>query len=162
MLSKLFIESIVSNLHHSEITNVMTEDHNKDYEGMLFQIKNHNYRSRLAKATPKKRGYFVVFWGKDENNKNQPYSFSDSPDKVIISIIDNTLKGQFIFPKSTLLEKGILSSETTKGKMAIRVYPSWEKELNKTAAQTQKWQQDYFIDLTDNLNRERLEDLYFH
>lgn len=162
MLSKLFIESIVSNLHHSVITNVITENHNKDYEGILFQIENHNYRSRLAKATPHKRGYFVVFWEKDENNKNQPYRFSDSPDKVIISIIDNTMKGQFIFPKSTLLEKGILSSETTKGKMAIRVYPPWEKGLNKTAAQTQKWQQDYFIDLTDYLDRERLEDFYFN
>ncbi|WP_143595270.1 MepB family protein, partial [Terribacillus saccharophilus] len=134
-----------------------------EYEGMLFQIENHSYRSRLAKATPKKRGYFVVFWEKDENNKNQPYSFSESPDKVIISIIDHNLKGQFIFPKSTLLKKGILSSETTKGKMATRVYPSWENELNKTAAQTQKWQHDYFIELSDNPNnRDRLEDLYFN
>lgn len=157
MLSKRLIE----NLHHSAITNMFTEDHNKEYEGMLIQIKNTTYRSRLAKATPKKRGYFVVFWEKDENDKNQPYSFSESPDKVIVSIIDNNLKGQFIFPKSKLLERGILSSDTAKGKMAIRVYPSWEQGLSKAAAQTQKWQQDFFVDLTDNLDRDRLEDLYF-
>lgn len=102
-----------------------------------------------------------MFWEKDENNKNQSYSFSESPDKVIISIIDNDLKGQFIFPKSKLLEKGILSNETIKGKMAIRVYPSWERGLNNTAAQTQMWQQNFFINLSNNLDQERLEDLYF-
>uniref|UniRef100_UPI003F57AB48 MepB family protein n=1 Tax=Terribacillus aidingensis TaxID=586416 RepID=UPI003F57AB48 len=157
----MLIEDIVSNFNQSTITKVITEDHNKDYEGLLIEIENKTYRSRLAKATPKKRGYFVVFWEKDENNKNQPYSFSESPDKVIISIIDNDLRGQFIFPKSKLLEKGILSNETIKGKMAIRVYPSWERDLNNTAAQTQKWQQNFFIDLSNNLDQERLEDLYF-
>ncbi|WP_217258986.1 MepB family protein [Terribacillus saccharophilus] len=160
--SQMLIEKIVSTLDNSILTKVFEENQNIDYEGMLIHIENNTYRSRLAKATPKKRGYFVAFWEKDENNKNQPYSFSDSPDKIIISIIDNDLKGQFIFPKSKLLEKGILSSDTAKGKMAIRVYPSWEMELNKTAEQTQKWQQSFFVDLTTNLNQERLEELYFH
>lgn len=90
--STMLIEGVISNLGHPGITNMIIEEHNKEYEGMLIQIDNHSYRSRLAKATPRKRGYFVV----------------------------------------------------------------------KTASQTQKWQQDYFIDLTDNLNQERLEDLYFN
>jgi hypothetical protein len=71
------------------------------------------------------------------------------------------MKGQFVFPKSKLLEKGILKNEDTQGKMAIRVYPFWEKELNKSAAQTQKWQQEYFIDLSDGIDDQKLIDLYF-
>ena len=45
------------------------------------------------------------------------------------------LKGQFIFPKELLVKKNY--SEKHKGKMAIRVYPSWEQSLNKTAVSTQ-------------------------
>lgn len=159
--SKMLIENIVSGINNSTISKVITEDQNKDYEGMLIQIENNMYRSRLAKVTPKKSGYFVVFWEKDENDKNQPYRYADSPDKIIITIIDNDLRGQFIFPKSKLLEKGILTDETSKGKMGIRVYPSWVKGLNKTAAQTQKWQQHFFVDLSKDRERERLEELYF-
>ncbi|MFP7492876.1 MepB family protein [Terribacillus saccharophilus] len=160
--SKLFIENILFHLGRSPITNVITEAHNQEYEGMLIQLEDTTYRSRLAKATPKKKGYFVVFWEKDENNKNQAYSFLESPAKVIISIMDENLRGQFVFPKSILLKKGILRSENSKGKMAIRVYPAWERELNKTAAQTQKWQQKYFVDLTDDFHKEKLEALYFN
>jgi Uncharacterized protein conserved in bacteria len=55
--------------------------------------------------TPKKKGYFVVFWEKDNKNQNQPYEFAASPDKLIISVMDGHLQGQFIFPKSILFKK---------------------------------------------------------
>ncbi|MEK4056958.1 MepB family protein [Paenibacillus sp. FSL F4-0087] len=159
--SKELIDSLLANFDNIEITNIIEEKHNREYEGMIIYIGNYTYRSRLAKLTPKKKGFFVVFWEKDENNQNQPYSFFESPDKLIISIMNGNMKGQFVFPKSKLLEKGILKNEDTKGKMAIRVYPSWEKELNKSAAQTQKWQQEYFIDLSDGIDDQKLIDLYF-
>lgn len=50
----MLIEDIVSNFNQSTITKVITGDHNKDYEGLLIEIENKTYRSRLAKATPKK------------------------------------------------------------------------------------------------------------
>jgi len=31
-------------------------------------------RYRLEKKTPKKEGYFTVFWKKDQDNKNIPYT----------------------------------------------------------------------------------------
>lgn len=39
---------------------------NQEYEGMLLRIVDSNQliRSRLAKKTPKKSGYFAVFWEK--------------------------------------------------------------------------------------------------
>ncbi|WP_413382691.1 MepB family protein [Alkalihalobacillus sp. 1P02AB] len=45
--------------------------------------------------------------------------------------------------------------------MALRVYPSWITELNTNAARTQKWQVEYFIDLSNNFEVEKLKKLYF-
>lgn len=87
------------------IQKMTLEPQNAAYEGACFQLKGQRYRSRLAKLTPKKAGYFVVFWEKDNKNQNQPYEFAASPDKLIISVIDGHLQGQFIFPKSILFKK---------------------------------------------------------
>ncbi|WP_339179399.1 MepB family protein [Oceanobacillus sp. FSL W7-1293] len=144
-----------------DITNIVKEPQNMEYEGTTFTIHENMYRSRLAKRTLKKKGYFVVFWEKDVNHCNQPYAYSESPDKIMISIIDKDLKGQFIFPKSLLLEKRILRTINNKGKMAIRVYPSWEKPLNNAAKKTQAWQAPYFINVSNEIDWRRLRELYF-
>lgn len=144
-----------------EITNIVKEPQNKEYEGITFKINENKYRSRLAKQTPMKDGYFVVFWEKDINQCNQAYAYSESPDKIIISIIDKNLKGQFIFPKSLLLKKGILRTVDSKGKMAIRVYPSWERSLNNAAKKTQAWQAPYFMNMSNEIVKRRLTELYF-
>ncbi|WP_281177227.1 MepB family protein [Peribacillus loiseleuriae] len=70
-------------------------------------------------------------------------------------------RGQFIFPKKVLLKYGILKSPKQKGNMALRVYPSWVTELNTNATRTQSWQADYFIDLSDDFEVEKLKKLYF-
>lgn len=43
------------------------EKWNEKYEGILIKIKDEQEykRCRLAKRTPKKEGYFTVFWKKD-------------------------------------------------------------------------------------------------
>lgn len=45
--------------------------------------------------------------------------------------------------------------------MALRVYPSWVTELNTNAAKTQTWQVEYFIDLSDAIDIDKLKKLYF-
>ncbi|WP_226894993.1 MepB family protein [Oceanobacillus oncorhynchi] len=154
------IKELLSNTNY-EITNIVKEPQNMEYEGTTFTIHENMYRSRLAKRTSKKNGYFVVFWEKDANHCNQPYAYSESPDKIMISIIDKDLKGQFIFPKLLLLEKGILRKIDNKGKMAIRVYPTLEKSLNNAAKKTQAWQMPYFIDVSNEIDWRRLTALYF-
>lgn len=79
-----------------------------------------------------------------------PFKYEDFPDTLVINVIDNNHKGQFIFPKDILLKKGIVQSELYNGKMALRVYPDWEQQLNKTALKTQQWQSEYFEDLSHN------------
>ena len=101
-------------------------------------------RYRLAKKTPKKEGYFTVFWKKDQDNKNIPYTDKDLGDELVIVVIDDRHCGLFIIPKEVAISKKILSTKNCKGKMAMRFYPPWCTKLNKTAQATQKWQLDYF------------------
>ncbi len=155
------INNMLTGLGKPNITALSEENHNYEYEGISFSIADNTYRSRLAKLTPSKKGYFVVFWKKNDTNKNQAYSYDESPEKIIISVIDNELQGQFIFPKSILLKQEVLRTGNSKGKMAIRVYPSWVNELNQSAIKTQEWQREYFIDLSNEVDNNRLTKLYF-
>ena len=132
-----------------KIQNLFVEKQNQAYEGLTFNLSDETYRSRLAKKTPNKKGYFVVFWEKDAQNKNQPYAFESAPDQLIVLVLDDKKQGIFLFPKKVLLEQGILTNQTSKGKMGIRVYPTWESELNTSAQRTQKWQAVYFTDYTN-------------
>lgn len=89
---------------------------------------------------------------KNELGKNIPFNWEDSKDNLVINVIDGAYKGQFIFPKQILLEHGVITSAKYKGKMAMRVYPNWESNLNKNALKTQKWQTPYFLDLSTIFN----------
>ncbi|MCI2899630.1 MepB family protein [Staphylococcus hominis] len=136
------------------------EQWNQEYEAFNFEFNRVEFKSRLAKKTPKKVGYFVALWRKNENGKNRSFNVDESKDKLIINILDGYKKGQFIFPKELLVKKGVISSENHKGKMAIRVYPSWEQNLNKTAVSTQKWQIPYFLDFSKDFDKKKIKELY--
>ncbi|MFR6670282.1 MepB family protein [Enterococcus sp.] len=150
-------------MHHiSGPTKIQTERQNSVYEGMTFVVGNTTFRSRLAKKTPKKKGYFTALW-EQPHEKNQAYSLSGYPDKLMITVLDGKQKGQFVFPSSVLVANGIIKTETTAGKMAFRVYPPWVQDLNPTASRTQNWQTPYFLDLSEPLKQtETLEKFYFH
>ncbi|SNZ05251.1 hypothetical protein SAMN05421503_0899 [Terribacillus aidingensis] len=155
------IDKLLADYGEVQLHNIHYETQNEEYEGATFSIGHLAFRSRRAKLTPDKKGYFVVFWEKNANNQNQPFCYKESPEKVVVTIMDCHLKGQFIFPKAILYKKGVLRDEHNKGKMAIRVYPEWEADLNKNASKTQQWQSAYFVDLTKEINKKKIEDLYF-
>lgn len=119
--------------------------YNNEYESLEFELKTFTYQSRLAKKTPKKKGYFLACWFKDNEGINIPYSKQKFADYLIVVIIDGNNQGYFNFPKNILVDRGILTSSGNKGKMAFRVYPDWESELNATALKTQHWQNHYFV-----------------
>ena len=125
------------------------EKYNEKYEGILINIKEEQgyKRCRLAKRTPKKEGYFTVFWKKDQNNKNIPYTNEDLGNELIIVIIDNDKRGLFIIPNEVAIRKNILSTKDSNGKMSMRFYPPWCSTLNTTARATQKWQLQYFREI---------------
>ncbi|HEN0469802.1 TPA: MepB family protein [Streptococcus agalactiae] len=131
---------------------VKEEKWNEKYEGILIRIEGDgNYkRCRLAHKTASKMGDFTVFWQKDGNGKNIPFYEQDEVEDLIIVIKDGRWKGLFIIPKEVAVSKGILSSANSQGKMAMRFYPPWCSDLNRTALVTQRWQLNYFIDLSRN------------
>ena len=125
------------------------EKYNEKYEGILINIKEEQgyKRCRLAKRTPKKEGYFTVFWKKDQKNQNIPYTNEDLGNELIIVIIDNDKRGLFIIPNEVAIRKNILSTKDSNGKMSMRFYPPWCSNLNTTAQSTQKWQLKFFREI---------------
>ena len=147
-VNKMFYEP-----NHLIIKAIQEEAQNSDYGAGIFQLNSKSVRFRVAKITPNKIGQFVAFWEKDQANKNQAFSYENATDLLVINTFtsDNHF-GQFVFPKEVLVKQNILKTPTTKGKMAIRVYPRWENPTSKQALETQKWQLAYFIEV-NNTNR---------
>jgi hypothetical protein len=142
---------------------IREEAQNSDYGAGIFQLNSKSIRFRVAKTTPNKVGQFVSFWEKDAAHKNQAFSYGKATDLLVINTFTSTNRfGQFIFPKEVLLKQKILKTETTKGKMAIRVYPIWDKPTSTQAMETQKCQLEYFVETNDanNLPRQKLLKLY--
>lgn len=145
------------------LKSVQEEKQNAKYGAGIFQLSSKTVRFRVANITPTKTGHFVAFWEKDEDTNNQPYSYAEAPDLLVITTFKSDSEfGQFVFPKEVLFTQNILKSNSTKGKMAIRVYPSWDIPTSKQAVKTQEWQLPYFVDLStpDNVSKEKITELY--
>lgn len=144
-----YVNKTVYEPHRLVLQSVREEKQNSRYGAGTFQLSAKTVRFRVANITAAKTGQFVAFWEKDENNKNQPYSYEEAPDLLVIITFKNENEfGQFVFPKETLLKQNILRSASAKGKMAIRVYPGWDSPNSEQAKKTQKWQLPYFIDMS--------------
>lgn len=160
-----YVNKMIYEPNHLTLKSVQEERQNAKYGAGTFQLASKTVRFRVANITPTKVGQFVALWEKDENNKNQPFSYEEAPDLLVITTFKNENEfGQFIFPKETLLKQNILRSSSTKGKMAIRVYPSWDSPSSKQAEETQKWQSPYFVDIChpNTLPLGKIMELYAH
>ncbi|WP_141542914.1 MepB family protein [Bacillus wiedmannii] len=144
------------------ITNLKEEKQNAEYAGCLFHLNHKSIRFRISKITPNKIGQFVSFWEKDDNLKNQAFTYDADPDLLAITCIDDNKLGQFIFSKEILLKEKILKTQSQKGKMAMRIYPLWDTPVSNQAKKSQMWQLQYFVDLSDpnNLPIDKLLNLY--
>ncbi|MBM7601013.1 hypothetical protein JOC34_003434 [Virgibacillus halotolerans] len=145
-----YVNKMIYEPNDLTVKSVKEEKQNSKYGAGIFRLSSRTVRFRVANITPTKVGRFVAFWEKDENNKNQAFTYEEAPDLLVITTFKNDSEfGQFIFPKEILFKQNILSSTSTKGKMAIRVYSSWDKPTSKQAMKTQKWQLPYFVDMSD-------------
>ena len=146
-----------------EISNVKIEKESSEYFAHRFEINNLKILFRQAKITPTKVGQFVTLWKrKKDKDPIEPFEITDNIDLFVINVKTEERFGQFVFPKSVLIEKGIVSDKK-EGKRAIRVYPSWDKTENKQAQKTQKWQLSYFLEipLDKTININHAKKLYF-
>lgn len=142
------------------ISNFMSEVESRDYDACHFELNGRIVLSRSAKVTPKKIGQFVTFWKRPNKGIIEPFHESDSIDFFVVNVkMDNEL-GQFVFPKSVLMEKGIISTGQKEGKRGFRVYPIWDTASNKQAERTQKWQLNYFYMVSGSINYKKVLELY--
>ncbi|MGC5743653.1 MepB family protein [Chryseobacterium sp. NFX27] len=133
-----------------KLLNVEEDTEAQEYSGCSFVLNHLNIKFRTAKITPTKTGQFVTIWKRNEKGETSPFDSKDLFDFYLISASTDSNRGIFIFPKEILIEKGILSHDKRIGKRGIRVYPGWDFTVNKQAKATQKWQVEYFLDLSQN------------
>ncbi len=89
----------------------------------------------------------MTIWKRNRKGITTPFDVSDNFDFIIITSKSEDNLGQFVFPKSVLLEKGIISNNNNSGKRGIRVYPPWDTPTSKQAIKTQSWQIKYFYSM---------------
>ncbi len=131
-----------------------------EYKACQFKVKDLRIISRNAKITPRKTGQFVTCWKRLDNGPIEPLSSNDPFDFLLVNVFTADQKGQFIFPKSILHQKGILSTATKEGKRAFRTYPSWDIPTSKQAQTSQKWQLNHFHEWTTLPDLDRIRKLY--
>jgi hypothetical protein len=149
----ILIQGILLDNCNFEITQPIPEAESSEYGACTFAINNLKILFRTAKITPTKTGQFVTLWKRINQGPIQPFDSADPIDIFIICTRKDDKFGMFIFPKSILINKEIVTDKK-EGKRAIRVYPSWDITTSKQAQKTQKWQLDYFLEIQQNPERD--------
>ena len=143
-------EKLLYNECGFQLQNLIWNSESANYGACSFELNNKLIQYRVANITPTKIGQFVAIWKRNSEGITAPFDVLDSLDFMIISVRDSENFGQFIFPKSVLVSKGIISQNAKGGKRGIRVYAPWDKPINKQAIQTQAWQFLYFVEIKEN------------
>lgn len=133
-----------------ELKKIEKESESQNYNACTFQLNNQKIIFRTAKITPTKIGQFVAVWKRAEFGITAPYDILDDFDYFIITTSREKAFGIFLFPKTVLIENKIVSDGNKNGKRGIRVYPPWNLTINIQAQKTQLWQNEYFLDLSEN------------
>jgi hypothetical protein len=143
-------EKLLYNECGFQFQNLVWNSESANYGACSFELNGKIIQHRVANITPTKIGQFVAIWKRNNNVITAPFDVADSLDFLIISVRDSENFGQFIFPKSVLVSKGIVSQNEKGGKRGIRVYAPWDKPINKQAIKTQAWQVNYFVEIKEN------------
>ena len=128
-----------------KLSNLKLHSESVEYSACSFEFDGHKIVYRASKITPTKVGQFVTIWKRNREGVTAPFDVLDALDFVVVTSRSGANIGQFIFPKSVLVAKGIVSQNGKGGKRGIRVYHPWDTVTNKQAERTQKWQMNYFV-----------------
>ncbi|MBA3237328.1 MAG: MepB family protein [Parachlamydiaceae bacterium] len=130
--------------------NFEKEAESEEYAASVFRMNDRRIKYRIGKVTPTKIGQFVTLWKRIGDSVILPHDLADEVDLFIVSVRNIHHFGQFVFPKSVLFEKGVISKEGKGGKRAIRIYPPWETTVSSLATKSQAWQVKYFFEISEN------------
>ena len=142
------------------ISDYHDELESKSYGACTFTLSGFDIICRDAKVTPKKVGQFVTFWKRLKSGEISPFHESDLIDFYVVNVKTENKLGQFVFPRSVLIKKGIISTQSKEGKRAFRVYPAWDTPNNKQALKTKKWQLDYFYEVSKDVDMDFITSLF--
>jgi hypothetical protein len=133
-----------------DLSNLKQNIESSEYGACTFELNGKRVQQRISKITPTKTGQFVTIWKRNKDGITEPLDTSDDFDFVIVTARNVNSFGQFIFPKSVLANKGIITRNGKEGKRGIRVYPPWDITTNKQAEKTQSWQTKYFLTIKND------------
>lgn len=155
-------KNLVYSPSNFQCSQLIREAESIEYGAYTFHLNGYLIKFRVSKITPTKIGQFVTLWKRISNGPIQPYDMDDLVDFFVISTRKNNHFGQFVFPKAVLCKHDVISIKGAGGKRALRVYPPWEKSLNRQAQKTQSWQVEYFLDVPQDtpINCNRVRELY--
>ncbi len=138
------------------------EPESADYCAHSFLVNGWSVRFRTARTTPAKAGQFVTLWTRSATGPIRPLDTADAVDLVVISTAGAGHFGQFVFPRETLAERGIISRDHSGGKRGFRVYPPWATTTSRQATGSQAWQLEHFLLVDDGrkLDITRARELY--
>ncbi|MGM0635887.1 MAG: MepB family protein [Bacteroidota bacterium] len=156
----ILIKKEIYDKYGFEVSDYQTEQESKEYDACRFKLNGLSIICRSAKITPKKAGQFVSFWKRNNNGIIEPFDITDQLDFYVVNVRRENEFGQFIFPKSELVEKGIITTKKKEGKRAFRVYPSWDNTKSKQAERTQNWQLKYFYKVDHSTDFNKITALY--
>ena len=131
-----------------DVENLRREPESAEYAAYAFTLSGIEGRFRVAKTTPTKTGQFVTFWARNPAGPIRPYDLADPVEFLIVCVRKGGHFGQFVFSKSMLRHRGVVSTNHIGGKRAFRVYPPWDAALNRQAQRSQDWQRDVFLDMS--------------
>ncbi len=142
------------------LSNHVVEEESNEYDASRFQLNGWRIVCRNGRTTPKKVGQFVTFWKRSGNGPIEPLKEKDPIDFFVVNVRSGSQLGHFVFPKSVLIEKGIISTDKKDGKRAFRVYPGWDQAQNKQALNAQNWQLNYFFEVDDSTDLDKVKRLF--
>lgn len=149
----------VINLLGLNISATVPEAQNAEYGAFVAEVGRGTIRFRVGKLTPTKPGVFVSVWRRAQDGSTEPFAAEDDVDLLVITAREESRVGQFVFPRSTLVEHEIVTVAGCGGKRGFRLYPPWSATTNKQARKSQQWQTAYFLDL-EHLDLRWAESLY--
>lgn len=157
-------KALVYDPGQQEMTEFRLEAESAEYAACRFKLNGASICFRVARTTPVKAGQFVTLWKRIGAGPIQPFDSSDDVDFYVVSARHEGNFGQFVFPKSELGERGVLSRNGKGGRRAIRVYPPWDNTTNKQAQATQHWQLQHFLEIGEEgpFDQGRSQMLYAH
>lgn len=156
----LFLKEQIYNKCLFQIDTIEVHNESVEYLACSFHLNESKIIFRKSKITPKKVGQFVTFWKRSDLGPIIPYHENDMFDFFVVNSYNKEHFGQFVFPKSILIQKNIISNGEKEGKRAFRVYPPWENVTSKQAEKTQSWQKNYFSFITNDLDIHKLKEMY--